>query len=155
MITVTKTGLLRATLAIISLGLLSAYHVSACSFGRGYFYQITALKGRVVGTEELHIFDSLRWLRQAFVRKHAKLTLYEYREPFDRRLLVMTVETDDHGNFDFGPLRIGHYTLRINDGSSFNVEIKDLPQKTRSVIIDASPVYPDCSGGHEFIIKTK
>lgn len=150
MITGTRIGLLKVTMAIISLGLISALHVGACSFGGGYFYQITALKGRVVGTQELHIFDSPRWLRQTFVRRHARLTLYEYRQPFDRRLLVKAVETDDQGSFDFGQLRIGHYTLRIDDDNSFDVEIKDLPQKTESVLIDASPVYPDCSGGHEF-----
>lgn len=155
MITGRRIGLFRTALAVISLALLSAFHANACSFPWGYFYQITALKGRVVGTREHHLFDPPRWLRQTFVRKHAKLTLYEYREPFDKSLLVKTVETDDHGSFDFGPLRIGHYTLRIDDDNSFDVEIKDLPQKTESVTIDASPVYPDCSGGHEFIIKTK
>lgn len=82
------------------------------------------------------------------------MALYEYRQPFDKGLLVKTVETDDQGSFDFGPLKIGHYTLRIDDDNSFDVEIKDLSQKTESVTIDASPVYPDCSGGHEFIVKT-
>ena len=146
---------MKVTLAIISLALLFAFHTSACSLVLGYFYQLTSLKGRVVGTKEHHVFDPPRWLRQSVVQNHAKLTLYEYRQPFDKRLLVKTVETDDHGSFDFGPLGIGHYTLRIDDENSFYVEIKDLPRKTESVTIDVSPVYPDCSGGHEFIVKMK
>ena len=148
-------GWLKVALAILSLASLSAFHASACTFPWGYFYQVTALKGRVVGMREHHIFDPPRWLRQTFVRKHARLTLYEYREPFDEKLLVKTVETDNHGSFDFGALRAGHYILMIDDGNSFDVEIKDLPHKTDSVTIDVSPVYTDCSGGHEFIVKMK
>jgi len=68
---------------------------------------------------------------------------------------VKTVETDKNGVFDFGPLKIGYYTLTIDDQDAFDVEVKNLPQVTESVLIDASPVYPDCSGGHEFIVKTK
>src|SRR6267142_6393489 len=37
----------RMALAIVSLFLISAFDVSACSLVPGYFYQITALKGRV------------------------------------------------------------------------------------------------------------
>ena len=65
------------------------------------------------------------------------------------------VETDDRGSFDFGPLKLGHYTLRIDDKDLFDVEIKDLPQKTESVTIDISPISPDCTGGHEFLVKMK
>jgi hypothetical protein len=57
--------------------------------------------------------------------------------------------------FDFGPLRTGHYRLAIDDKDSFDVEIKELPQVTESVTIDVSPVYPDCTGGHEFIVRTR
>jgi hypothetical protein len=70
------------------------------------------------------------------------------------------VATDDHGNFDFGVLNEGHYTLIVDDagwGSSewFDVEIKSLPKQTDSVTIDVSPHFPDCKGGHEFIVDTK
>ena len=48
---------------------------------------------------------------------------------------------------------MGHYTLRIDGGSLFDVEVKDLPRVTASLTIDVSPVSPDCTGGHEFIVK--
>jgi hypothetical protein len=137
--------LLKIAPAVVSLLLISSLYVSACSLVPGYFYQITALRGRVVGVQTQHIFHP-RWLRQSFVRKHAKLTLYEYRQPWDETLVIKTVETNDHGRFDFGSLKFGHYTLRV-DGDLFNVEIKDLPRQTESVTIDVSPIYPDCTGG--------
>lgn len=130
----------------------------ACDFVIGYFYQVTALRGRVVGTT----FHGLpRWLRQSFVRGHAKLALYEYRWPrasWDDGTFVKTVEADNNGNFDFGSLKTGHYTLEIQSGDLtdfFDVEIKNLPRVTSSVTVDISPVLPDCTGGHEFIVKEK
>jgi hypothetical protein len=99
-----------------------------------------------------------RWLRQSMARKHAKMALYEYRSPraaWDDGSLIKTVETDAHGNFDFGPIGMGHYTLRIDDNDLFDVEVKDLPRVTDSVTIDVSPVSPDCKGGHEFIVRGK
>jgi len=120
----------------------------------GYFHQVTALKGRVVGTN----YHGLpRWLRQSFARKHVKLALYEYQWPrasLDDGSLIKTVETGDYGNFDFGVLAAGHYTLMIGGGTLFDVEIKEMPRATESVTIDISPVYPDCTGGHEFFAKT-
>ena len=142
------------TLAIVSLVLLFALHVTACTLAPGYFYQITALKGRVVGTHGHHTFAP-RWLRQSFARKHAKLALYKYSQPWDETLLVKIVETDDRGSFDFGPLTLGHYTLRIDESDLFDVEVKELPRKTESVTIDVSPINPDCKGGHEFIVRMK
>jgi hypothetical protein len=121
----------------------------------GYFYQVTALKGRVVGST----WHGLpRWLRQSFPLKHVKLALYEYRWPrvgWDDGSLVKTVETDDRGNFEFGPLKMGHYTLKVDDVDSFDVERTDLPRQTGNITIDVSPVYPDCTGGHEFIVSSK
>jgi hypothetical protein len=146
---------MKVALAVASLMLFSASHANACSFAIGYFHQVTALKGRVVGTKSHGL---PRWLRQSFARKHAKLALYEYRWPrasWDDASLTKRVETDDHGNFDFGPLRTGHYTLRIDDNDLFDVELKDLPQVTESVTIDVSPVYPDCTGGHEFVVRVR
>ena len=141
-------------MAIASLVVLSASHLSACTLAPGYFYQITALKGRVVGTRSHHVFAP-RWLRQTVKRKQAKLALYEYKQPWDEALLVKIVKTNDQGRFDFGPLKSGHYTLRIDDEDLFAVEIKDLPRQTESVTIDVSPIQPDCTGGHEFIVKMK
>jgi hypothetical protein len=60
---------------------------------------------------------------------------------------------------------MGHYRLVIEEqnGSNeswsghgvFDVEVKELPRATESVIIDVSPINPDCSGGHEFNVKSK
>lgn len=74
--------------------------------------------------------------------------------------LVKAMETDADGKFDFGSLDEGHYTLIVDDevwGSSewFDVEIKNLPQRTASVTIDISPVTPDCKGGHEFVVSPR
>ena len=153
----TRLGLssrMKIALTIALLVLLSVSQTRACSLALGYFYQVSALKGRVVGTHSHHIFAP-RWLRQSFVRKHAKLALYEYRQPWNDTLLVKTIETDDSGSFDFGPLKLGHYMLRIDDNDLFDVEVKDLPRKTESVTIDVSPIRPDCKGGHEFLVKMK
>jgi hypothetical protein len=143
----------RIVLTIASLAALSVSRTGACSLIEGYFYQVTALKGRVVGTHSPTYAP--RWFRQSFVRKHAKLALYEYGQKPNETSIVKTVETDDHGNFDFGPLQIGHYTLRIDDDDLFDVEVKELPRMTASVTIDVSPIHPDCKGGHEFIIRTR
>jgi hypothetical protein len=146
------------TIAAVLIAMLQAH---ACEWAIGYFYQVTALKGRVVGTNTAFL-HSVRWLRQSFVRQHAKLTLYEYCSPCERNKmpLIKTVETDTDGEFDFGPLKTGHYTLIIDEAKlgssdSFDVEVKDLPRVTESVTIDVSPVSPDCKGGHEFLVKTK
>jgi hypothetical protein len=68
---------------------------------------------------------------------------------------IRTVETDSEGMFDFGPLSTGHYTLTIGEEDSFDVEIRSPQTATETVIVDVSPVTPDCKGGHEFIVKTK
>src|SRR6185437_15466678 len=139
-------------LTVLLLLLLSVFKTLACSLNPMYFYEVTALKGRVVGMHTRHEFAP-RWLRHMFLRKHAKLALYEYGQPLDKTLPLKTVETDGNARFDFGPLKAGHYTLTIDDEDFFNVEIKDLPRKTESVTIDVSPINPDCKGGHEFVIK--
>jgi hypothetical protein len=143
--------LLKMVLSVVSLLLISTFGVSACSLAREYFYQITALRGRVVGVQTHRLFCP-RWLRQSLVRKHVKLVLYEYRQPWDEMLIIKTVETNYHGRFDFGSLKFGHYTLRV-DGDLFNIEIKKLPRQTQSVTIDVSRIYADCTRGHEFLVK--
>jgi|SRR6266436_3909330 len=144
-----------AAIVLASLMLLAALQAQACTWAVGYFYQVTALKGQVVGAT----YHGLpRWLRQSFAKKHTKLVLYEYRWPRvrnDMPPIVKTLETDSKGAFDFGSLRTGHYTLAIDDEESFDVEIKELPQVTESITIDVSPVYPDCTGGHEFNVKPR
>ena len=144
---------MKIALTIALLMLLLVPQTRACTLAIGHFYQVSALKGRVVGTHNLTY--SPRWFRHFFVRKHAKLALYEYRQTLDDSSLVKTVETDNRGNFDFSPLKIGHYTLRIDDNDLFAVEVKELPRITATVTIDVSPIHPDCKGGHEFIVRTR
>jgi hypothetical protein len=144
---------MKIALTIGLLGLLSVSQTRACTLALGYFYQVSALKGRVVGAHNLTYAP--RWLRQSFVRKHAKLALYEYRQPWDESSLVKTVEADNQGDFDFGSLKIGRYTLRLDDNDLFAIEVKELPRITASVTIDVSPIHPDCKGGHEFIVRTR
>jgi hypothetical protein len=102
-------------------------------------------------------------LRQSFARKQASLTLYEYRWPINARndlSFIKHAKADANGHFDFGLLQPGHYTLVVDDegwGRSdwYDVEVKDMPRTTESVTIDVSPHFPDCMGGHEFLVKTR
>jgi hypothetical protein len=73
---------------------------------------------------------------------------------------VKTTKTDGNGHFDFGEVAPGHYTLIVDNsawGTSdwFDVEVKQQGQPTAAVTIDVSPQFPDCKGGHEFIVTTK
>ena len=100
-----------------------------------------------------------RWLRQLFSVDDATLTLYEYRSPAKIEDLkkIAVIKTDSRGNFDFGSTPNGHYSLEINVknfdrmGGWFDVEVIQAVKATRAIIIDASPIEPDCTGGHEFI----
>jgi hypothetical protein len=137
---------------------LLAVHAYPCSFAHGYFYQVAELEGRVAGAK-LGPLQYARWLRQSFTRNKVSLTLFEYRWPIHARTdmpLVKTIETDNRGRFQFGSLKPGHYPLIVDDhrwGTSdwFDIEITTLPHKAASVIIDISPHFPDCKGGHEII----
>ena len=73
--------------SLLSLALLDA---RACSLAAGYFYQVSALKGKVVGTTYHRL---PRWLRQSFAKKHAKLVLYDYRWPRARNSMPPIVKT--------------------------------------------------------------
>lgn len=146
-------------LVVVGAGL--ALQASACTWAAGYFYQVTALRGRVVGAH-LGFLQEIGPLRRAFLRKHAKLTLCTYRWPIHvgtHQPVVKAVETDDHGRFDFGLIPAGHYRLFIDNGQKFSgefdVEVRTLPRPTAEVTIDVSPVFPDCSGGHTFLVRTK
>jgi hypothetical protein len=128
-----------------------------CTFAPEYFYQVTRLRGKVVGVHDGDLRHISRWVRQDVARDDAKLMLYEYRWPvknLDELHLVKSVNTNRDGDFDFGELRPGHYTLIIKGPgcvSIFYVQLAQLVKKTTSVTIDISPVHPDCTGGHEFI----
>jgi hypothetical protein len=125
----------------------------------GYFHQVTALQGRVVGWN-LGPFD-FRWLRESFSVNDAILTLYEYRWPakIQDRKRIAVLRSDSRGNFDFGRVAPGHYSLVIEVPNSdvvggwFDVEITEKVSPTDSVLLDISPLHPDCTGGNEFIEK--
>ena len=128
----------------------------ACSLPTGYFHQVTAIRGRVVG-RNLGVLG-FRWLRQSFHVQGATLTLYEYRSArFEELKKVAEVRTNDRGDFDFGSVPSGHYYLNIvvkgsdSLGGLFDVEVTDVVRATKSITIDVSPIHPDCTGGHEFI----
>lgn len=141
--------------------LLAAVRAYPCSWAPGRFHQVSALRGNVVGAS-IGPFQYLRWLRQSFVRKSVQLSLYQYRYPIHKiedMPLVKTIHADGRGHFDFGDIATGHYTLVVNDGdwnsrTWFYVEVRQQVKKTVAVVIDISPNFPDCKGGHEFIVKT-
>jgi hypothetical protein len=145
-----------------ALVLLAVAPADACSWARGYFHQVTQLRGNVVGAR-LGPLQYARWLRQSFSRRNVKLALYEYRWPIAVRNempLVKTTHTDRHGSFDFGLLLPGHYALVLDDedwGSSewFDVEIRSSTRETASVSVDISPHFPSCGGGHEFVVNSR
>jgi hypothetical protein len=150
-------GLLIAT--VIVLALIPEKHIFACSWARDYFYQVTNLRGVVVGSgfPILHLFRSFR---QSVVRPKAKLMLYVYcgRCDFTAVGPVKTVEADDNGKFDFGLVAPGHYFLEIKDKTAdlydlYQIEIKGPQNPRESATIDISHNYPDCTGGHEFVVK--
>ncbi len=125
-----------SVLAIAVAILLTAKPANSCEWARGYFYQVTQLRGRVVGAK-LGPLQYAGWLRQSRVREHVELTLYTYRAPIKARSdmpLVKKSVTDAKGNFDFGLLNQGHYTLIVDDlrwGSSdwFDIEIASLTRQ--------------------------
>jgi len=139
---------------VLATFLSGVYVAHACSWAVGYFHQVTCLRGSIVGTYR----GWPRWIRLHVARDNVTLRLYEYRWPvhgFNQMPLVKIVKTDHNGHFDFGDLPEGHYTLVIDwpveFGDAFDVEIHKLPRPTTSMKIDVTPVYPDCTGGHEFI----
>lgn len=152
---------MRKTVVVACILLLTVPQGHTCTLARDYFYQVTVLRGRIVGIGN-HSLRFLPWLRHSIARKYARLELRDYRSPGTRNdmPLVKAIETNADGKFDFGALKAGHYAIFIEDepsgiSDSFDVEIKDLPHPTESVTIDVSPFTPDCKGGHEFLIRTK
>jgi len=131
----------------------------ACSLVSGHFHQVTVIRGRVVGSNWL----PFRWLRQSFSVSDATLTLYEYRSlaKVEDRKKVAVIKTDSHGRFDFGAIPNGHYSLAIDVkdsdrmGGWFDVEVNDTVTPTKDIVVDVSPIHPDCTGGHEFIENKK
>jgi hypothetical protein len=154
-------SLRRKSIAVAAMVMLfsGAWRTSACTLAWGYFYQVTNLKGKVVGT---NIFLLPRWLRQLIGRRQLKMRLYDYCLPcaVKDQVAVKSVLTDDDGRFDFGSLKPGHYRLMVDgeewiNAGTFDVEVKGSPNPKESVLIDVSPIAPDCTGGHEFIVSAK
>ena len=149
-----------ATKALLCLIAFSATCTSvfACSFANGYFHQATKLKGEVVGRSLGPL--QFRLLRQLFHVPNIELTLYEFQKrPYQGDLKqIAKTKADALGTFDFGSLPRGHYTLEVgpdNYSQWFDVELTDLVRETESITIDVSPFFPDCTGGHEFIVRNK
>jgi hypothetical protein len=149
----------RLVATITAILILWVPQAPACEWAIGYFYQVSNLKGTVVGTN-LPLLRSVRSLRQSFNRRRVRLALYDYRWPHKASEMVplKSVVTDADGNFDFGALSAGHYTLIVEEekwpqSDWFDVEVKGPSNPKESVTIDISPVTPDCKGGHEFIVN--
>jgi len=149
----------RVELRITALILLVCFatHADACSWTVGYFRQVTRLKGKVVGKSLGPL--QFRWLRRAFSVSGAELEVYEYSRPWpkDAQPFARTV-ANPAGEFEFAALKEGHYTLRIRGGGmqdAFDVEITSKVPFTKEVTLDISPIFPDCSGGHEFEVQPK
>ena len=133
----------------------------ACSQAPGHFHQVTLLRGTVVGVNSGDFRHMFPWLRHHAPRGNVALTLYEYRWPFNSRSelrAVKTIRSNEHGFFDFGALQEGHYTLAVETpwgyGDWYDVQVTKAAKRTAAVMIDVSPVYPDCSGGHQFLVTT-
>jgi len=143
---------------ILIIGLIfTTLNAWPCTLAFGYFHQVTALRGRVVGKNLGPL--QFTWLRQRFSVSDATMVLYEYRFPAKMEDLrrIAAVKTDPDGKFDFGSIPEGHYSMsiRVPDsdrmGGWFDVEITKKVRPTESVVLDVSPIHPDCSGGNEFI----
>jgi hypothetical protein len=151
--------MMRATAVIVFILTLGVSRILACTWASGYFYQVTNLRGTVVGSD-FPVLHSLRWYRQSVVRPNTKLMLYEYCWPCDvlSHAPIKTVITDTHGKFEFGSVKPSHYYLKIDDETGplsalFQVEVRSTQNPKQSEIIDISPADPDCIGGHEFIVR--
>jgi hypothetical protein len=150
----------RTTILIVACLLFSSVFVSSCEWAQGYFHQVTVIKGQVVG-KSLWL-TQWRWLRQSFSVTNAELILFKYPDaysPLDKLPKpVARTRTDSKGWFDFGTVPRGRYTLIVRSGELsdwFDVEVTPTVPATDYVKVDVSPNRPDCTGGHEFIVRKK
>jgi hypothetical protein len=127
----------------------------------GYWIFLSGHKfERTVVGSDFSVLHSFRRYRQSVVRPNTKLMLHEYCWPCVAlsHTFVKTVITDANGKFDFGSVKPSHYYLEIDDGTRplsalFQVEVRGTQNPKQVEIIDISPAYPDCTGGHEFIVR--
>lgn len=134
----------------------------ACSWSYDYFFQVSKLRGSVVGVNRGDPRQMVASIRHQVKLSGVRLKLRRYEWPvkdLDRLSVIKTALTDKRGYFDFGALPPGHYFLTIDTPwgweDVFTVEVKRPGIETASVVIDISPNFPDCTGGHEFIIQSK
>lgn len=143
--------------SVLVLMIMSSLAAHGCEWIQGYFHQATQLKGRVVG-RSLGPFQ-FQWLRRMFVVSNGELSLYDYQERFDPKdHAVAQTRTNSRGEFQFLPLRPGHYRLQVKASGFedwFDVEITNGVPKTDWIMIDISPNFPDCTGGHQFEVHSK
>jgi hypothetical protein len=148
--------------ALILVSALLKASALPCSWAPGYFYQVTAIRGRVVG---VNLNDSYlaplqywKWVRQR-VRKSATISLYKYEfPPSKNRAPILTAKTDVNGWFELKDVKPGHFSINVKDeklNGWFDVEVTDKAKPTDFINIDISLNFPDCKGGHEFEIHTK
>ena len=147
----------RLAVSMFALLLIFVTPAPSCSLVRGYFHQVTRLKGKVLGRSLGPV--QFRWLRQMFSVAEAELTLYDYNQPFSwhsKPAAIARIQTNSAGEFEFGNIPEGHYRLEISGKNLydlFDVEITKKVPPTKSVTIDVSPIFPDCTGGHEFEVE--
>ena len=106
-----------------------------------------------------HVFKNLQCATDFLTRKHARthaLQISVSAPRLERRNTCW--DGREHGDGNGRRLisallcKTGHYTLTVND-DLFDVEVTSMSYIMESVTIDVSPVYPDCTGGHEFIVR--
>ncbi|MDR3754764.1 MAG: hypothetical protein P4K93_06070 [Terracidiphilus sp.] len=130
----------------------------ACSFPIGYFYQVSNLRGTIVGVANHDLRHESRLMRQRVTQEGLLVTLREYRWPVEDKgklRIIARTKTGKNGEFDLSNAPDGHYFLDIDTlwgGDTYTIQIVHRLQRNQSVLIDVSPVYPDCTGGHEFVI---
>jgi hypothetical protein len=133
----------------------------ACDLLEDNFHQITRLSGSVVGVAKSDPRHNVKSIRQSVPVKKAKLELFSYSTTQTKiweRKPLFTKFSDDKGIFDFGQIPDGRYTLLIStewNDDEYAVEITQKVHKSDLIKIDISPVNPDCTGGHEFLINQK
>jgi hypothetical protein len=139
--------------------LVFATDAPACTWARGYFHQVTHLNGRVVGRSLGPL--QFQWLRRMFSVGNAELLIFNYNQPstwHTKALAIAVTRTNPAGEFEFKGVPEGHYLLVIDGGSlqdAFQVEITSKVKPTKSILIDISPTFPDCTGGHQMEISSK
>src|ERR1700733_6088645 len=92
---------------------LTAPAAMACSWAEGYFFQVTSLRGSIVGVGDGDPRHMIKWMRQHVAQGYVSMTLYQYRWPanLDELKTIRKVKADANGRFEFGSLDKGHYKL--------------------------------------------